>query len=151
MATTVTVLTQNYVPFDYNPPPLNLPKHLLQRYVDLQFKLPPLCFIHSNSVEKADSSSCAYSLLLQYHKALGKVTETPNSWKLCAATAHLWTWWTSSTGSECSHCRLLTNPWPCVKKHLLTQEPAHLPMSSNVNEQQNGQTTEQPKGAYKQD
>ena len=24
-------------------------------------------------------------------------------------------------------------------------------MSSNVNEQQNGQTTEQPKGAYKQD
>ena len=57
-------------------------------------------------------------LTLQYYKALGKVTERRNSWKLRAATAHSWTWWTSSTVSQHSYLnrRLLTNPWPCVKK-----------------------------------
>ena len=81
-------------------------------------------------------------LTLQYYKALGKVTERRNSWKLRAATAHSWTWWTSSTVSQHSYLnrRLLTNPWPCVKKqHRITIHSRNYSTSNNrTAERQNG-------------
>ena len=47
--------------------------------------------------------------------------------------------WYQSAVTRTADC--LTNPWTCGKKHLLTRAPAHLPVSSNVNERQNGRTT----------
>ena len=66
------------------------------------------------------------------------MTERRNSWKLRAATAHSWTWWTSSTVSQHSYLnrRLLTNPWPCVKKQ------QRITVHSSNFEQQNSRTTE---------